>query len=671
MKSIQRILIANRGEIAVRIIRSLRRMAIESVVAYTSADEDSLFVELADIAHPFNSDQLAESYLNIDQLISIAKKFQVDAIHPGYGFLSENDEFARACTEHDIIFIGPPVEAIALMGDKVASRRFAELHGVPLLKGITGSKQELINQKDKIEYPAIIKASAGGGGKGMRIIRTEDELEHALEATAREAKSYFGNDEVFIERYIENPRHIEVQILADQEGNFVHLYERECTIQRRHQKILEEAPSSSINEKQRTKITDAALQLAKASNYYSLGTVEFIVDEELNFYFMEMNTRIQVEHPVTELILDLDLVEQQIRVAEGKSLPFTQEEIVANGHAIECRIYAEDPSNQFRPSPGTITFYHQPEENEAIRIDTSLTEAKVISDQFDPMISKVITWGENRNQAIDIMQYALDDYIIRGIPTNIDYLQAILSDQNFETNQITTNYCAQFTDTLLDHRAKELNEINQNYAVIAGLLYDVQFPSLTDQNASIWQQVGLYRKPNKLPVSINENEFEVECSDWQVTEKKISINNHQFFAKILGQQEDGFWFMVNEHEEYAKIFRLNSSKLIIIYEGFQLLWQRMDVLDEDANYDLSISDSQEKDKIYSPIPGTVIKLIKKNGEHVKQGESVLIVEAMKMENELKAAQSGMVRELSVNEGDKVQAGQIVARIEVQKEKEHE
>lgn len=646
MQQIKKLLIANRGEIAMRIIRTCQTMNIQTVVVHSLEDKDSLFVRSADEAIILNGNTLAETYLNIPKIIEVARQNKIDAIHPGYGFLSENATFAKACREANILFVGPPIEAIELMGDKVASRKFAEENGIPLLKGITGSHAELLAKKEELIFPVIIKASAGGGGKGMRIVRQKDDLEDALEATAREARSYFGNDEVFIERYIENPRHIEVQILGDQLGNVLHLFERECTIQRRHQKIIEEAPSVTLSKEQRDLITKSAVQLAKAANYYSAGTVEFIVDEELNFFFMEMNTRIQVEHPVTEKITGLDLIAQQINIAEGKPLNFSQDEIKINGHAIECRIYAEDPRNEFRPSPGNITAYFAPTAPE-VRVDAALNKPQEVSGSYDPMISKVITHGENRDEAITKMQTALNEYIIEGIPTNIDYLKSILNDNRFRNNEITTNYCNQFTKELLEKREKEKKKIDLHRIGVSALAYDLSGKN-SDEN--VWNYIGWYRLNSHIPISVDGEDLNV----------RVKRNNGKLEFLVDNQRLDNL---------KTRIFPVSSNTFIAEYGGYTFQVTRNDELDENKDYAAATISEESSDVITSPIPGTVVKLIIKEGQEVQKGDATIIVEAMKMENTLAAPRAGIIESINANEGEKVEAGKILISLKKRESEE--
>lgn len=439
---IKKILIANRGEIAHRIIKACRELNITSVAIYSEADKNSLHVRRADEAYLIGNSPATESYLNKEKIINLAKKIGADAIHPGYGFLSENSEFIKMVEDAGIIFIGPSSKSVEMMGGKTDARTLMKKNNVPIVPGTTEPINNIVDAKKiakEIGYPIILKAAAGGGGKGMRKIFSEDEFENSYNLAKSEAKKFFGIDEIYIEKFIESPKHIEVQILGDKNGNYVHLFERECSIQRRHQKVIEEAPSISVDELTRKKITETAIQAAKACNYYNAGTIEFLMDENKNFYFLEMNTRLQVEHPVTEMITGIDIVKEQIRIAEGKPLSFSQDEIKIFGHAIECRIYAEDIDNNFAPSTGKIKL-HRLTSGPGIRIDRGIDVMSDVPIYYDPMLSKVIAWGKNREEAIVRMKRALSEYQICGVTTNISLFKWILNQNEFEDGTFDINF---------------------------------------------------------------------------------------------------------------------------------------------------------------------------------------------------------------------------------------
>ncbi len=437
-----RVLIANRGEIAVRIIRTCKTLGIETIAIYSKVDKDKPFVAMADYAECIGEANPAETYLNMEKIISVAKNLKADAIHPGYGFLSENDEFAKLVVENGIIFIGPSPEAIKKMGDKLEAREIAKKIDVPVVPGSESpisDIDEAIEIGRKIGFPILIKAAAGGGGKGMRIVHDEKELESAIRGAKNEAKFAFGDDRVYIEKYVEEPHHIEVQILADKFGNTVALGERECSIQRRHQKVIEETPSPIVTPELREKLFESAIKIAKAVGYENAGTIEFIVDKNRNFYFLEMNTRLQVEHPITEMVTGIDIVAEQIKIAFGNKLSFLQEDIKPIGNAIECRIYAEDPFNNFLPSTGKITNVKQPS-GPWIRVDSGIEPGNEITIHYDPLISKIIAWGRNRIEAIDRMKTALEEYKIVGVKTNIPFCLWTMKNKFFREGKYDTHF---------------------------------------------------------------------------------------------------------------------------------------------------------------------------------------------------------------------------------------
>ena len=439
---IKKILVANRGEIAVRIMRSCREMGIETVAVYSDADRSSLHVRYASEAYHIGPSASSESYLRMDKILEVAKNSGADAIHPGYGFLSENSTFARKCKESGLIFIGPSAESIEAMGDKISARKRMIAAGVPVVPGTT---EKIVDEKEAVKVilgiglPVMIKASAGGGGKGMRLVRHEEDIKSAIRSAKSEAKTAFGDDSLYIEKYIESPHHIEFQVLADRYGDAVHLFERECSVQRRHQKVVEETPSPIMTPEVREKMGACAVAATKAANYEGAGTIEFIVDDQLNFYFLEMNTRLQVEHPITERVVGVDLVREQIRVAEGHPLPFRQKDLKMNGHSMECRIYAEDTENNFMPNPGKITHITEPM-GLGVRCDGYIHEGYTIPIYYDPMISKLIIWGRTREEVIDRMRRALHEYKISGVKTSIKYLVKIMETPDFRNGTYNTHF---------------------------------------------------------------------------------------------------------------------------------------------------------------------------------------------------------------------------------------
>lgn len=665
MNLFKKILIANRGEIAVRIIRSAKSLGIRSVAIYAEADNDSIHINFADEAYCIGAVELSETYLNIDKIIDLAERTGCDAIHPGYGFLSENPEFVNACTKKGIVFIGPNTESMDLMGNKIKARRFIKSIDVPLVEGITGDAASLIKEYKKIPFPILIKAAAGGGGKGMRIVRNDSEMKDALEATAREAKSYFGDGDIFIEKYIEKPRHIEFQILGDNFGNVIHLFDRECSIQRRYQKIIEEAPSPTVDPELRKRMGEAAVRIGKETNYNSAGTIEFLVDSDKNFYFLEMNTRIQVEHPVTEMTTGVDLVREQILVAAGNELKIKQEDLSQTGHAIECRIYAEDPSNNFLPSPGKMTLYVEPEDDD-IRIDTGINKHTIIKSFYDPMISKLIVHAVNREKAIIKMENALSDYKIHGIATNISYLKKIMSFDEYEKNEISTHFCDAHTDEIID----EINLKKQNtpisIPIISFFLYSFKDSyNRSRDNKIIWNYIGFWRAVSKIKFKLYDRNFEnpdeYEISVHIQNEKDlfdfvIENKKYKVILKSFDKETNKLEFYLDDQSHITTyVSEKSSGRGFVETEKAIFEISRDDILDDS----LSLKDiegsslSKSGNSIKSPMPGTVIKIVATVGSRVTKGEVLIVVEAMKMENNLVAPRDGIIKAINVKIGAQV------------------
>jgi acetyl-CoA carboxylase biotin carboxylase subunit len=492
---IQKILIANRGEIAVRVMRTCKEMGIQTVAVYSEVDRTSRHVAYADEAVKIGLASAADSYLNIEEIIDAAKKFKADAIHPGYGFLSENAEFARRCKEEGIIFIGPSAESIEAMGDKISARKKMIEAKVPVVPGTSEDlkPKDLFRVCRKIGFPVIIKATAGGGGKGMRLVYKEKHLQEAYDAAKSEAMASFGNDSVYIEKYIESPHHVEIQFLGDTHGNVVHLYDRECSVQRRHQKIIEESPSPFIDKKTRLAMGAIAVKAAKSINYVGAGTIEFLVDNDMNFYFLEMNTRLQVEHPITEEVLGVDIVKEQINIANGRKISFRQNQLHQRGHAIECRIYAEDTENNFAPSPGVIHSIQTPK-GLGVRIDTHIYAGYEISIFYDSMISKLIVWATNRDVALERMRRVLYEYKITGVKTNIDYLRRIMDNLEFVQGNYTTHFIDENTNKL--QKGNVLEDEIEDMAIIAAYIdyvvnnNDTPVAANDNQPISKWRAFG-------------------------------------------------------------------------------------------------------------------------------------------------------------------------------------
>lgn len=649
MNIFNKILIANRGEIAVRIIKAAQKLGIQTVAIYSRPDANALHTRLADESYFIGEQDLSDSYLNIDKIIDIAKKSNSEAIHPGYGFLSENPRLVAECERTGITFIGPTTRAIQLMGNKVESRNFVQNLGVPMTKGATGSIEELKTAALDIKMPILVKAAAGGGGKGMKIVNNIEELEDVIESTNREALSYFGDNEVFIEQFIEDPRHIEIQILGDKHGNVIHLYERECSIQRRYQKIIEESPSPTLDQATREKMGTAAVEIAKAINYDSAGTIEFLVDKDLNFYFLEMNTRIQVEHPITEMVTGIDIVGEQIKIAAGNKLSFEQKNIKQNGHAIEARIYAEEPENNFRPSPGDISYYRAPY-GDNLRLDAALDGATTIHSFFDPMISKLIAFGETREIANERLIQALNQYIINGINTNISFLIAMLKSEPFVTNDISTKFCDENTQSLVNTINKEKSEININPIICTYLIH--HFNKSKNENSTIWSQIGYWRSQQYIEVIYEGESIIVEVVSIDNNDYIFGIGKEKYCCQLKEYAKDSVRLNINSHSQKMYISEDGENGNIVNHKGHKFKLKRSDIL-YDTDFFIYEDEAGKGNLVKSPMPGKVIKIDVKVGDEVKKGSRLLVVEAMKMENNINAPRDGIVESIGTKVGDMV------------------
>jgi len=658
-----KILIANRGEIACRVIKTARKMGIKTVAVYSDADKDALHARMADEAVRIGAAPSAESYLLADRIIDACKQTGAQAVHPGYGFLSENDDFTTALDKAGIAFIGPGNKAITSMGDKITSKKLADEAGVSTVPGYT----DVINGADHaveiardIGYPVMLKASAGGGGKGMRVVWNDEECRDGFERAQNEARSSFGDDRVFAEKFIEEPRHIEIQVLADSHGNVIYLGERECSIQRRHQKVIEEAPSPFLDEKTRKAMGEQAVMLAKAVDYKSAGTVEFIVDAKRNFYFLEMNTRLQVEHPVTELITGQDLVEWMIRIAYGEKLTLQQKDVKLNGWAVETRVYAEDPFRNFMPSIGRLSRYKAPEESENVRVDTGIEEGSEVSMFYDPMIAKLITWGSDRNEALAHMGDALDSYYIRGVSHNISFLNALIAHPRFIEGRLTTNFIAEeypegfsAADVPQDNPALAIATaaaINMHLMNRAALLTG-QVPSHERRVPRDWVAV-INREETPLSVVAIEHGYEVTIddkkyavvSDWAAGEPLVrAIINGQ---KVIFQQD--------KLRAGIRLYRRGAQIDVMICTPRAAELNRHMI--EKVPPDLSKF-------LMSPMPGLLVKLKVKVGDEIKAGEELAVVEAMKMENSLRAESDVVVSKVLADQGDSLVVDQPILEFE--------
>ncbi len=646
-----KVLIANRGEIAVRIIRAARSLDVSTVAIYADSDQAAQHVQQADEAYGLGEGDLNDTYLNIDKIIDIAQRSGCEAVHPGYGFLSENTAFVSACEQAGITFIGPDSKAIRTMGDKVAARHFAQQAGVPITEGLTGTAEELKQQASTLSYPVLVKAAAGGGGKGMRIVRQADEISEALASTSREAKAYFGDDTVYIEKYLESPRHIEIQLLGDQHGNLVHLYERECSLQRRYQKIIEEAPSPTLTPELREQMGQAAVDLGKAINYTNAGTIEFLLDQDHSFYFLEMNTRVQVEHPVTELTTGIDIVAEQIKIAAGRPLAFTQKDIVQRGHAIECRVYAENPSQNFMPSPGTVT-YHRPPLGANLRLDTAVVSSSTIDSRYDPMIGKLIAYGADREQARQSAITALQHYAIHGIDTNISYLMALLMTDDFANNTISTHYCDQHTPGIIERMNDNRSEVNTVAVVAAGLLHSFHRTSATQVAPSVWQEIGFWRHLPMVSVSVDEATTLVEIRQTAPQTYQLTTDNNTHALTEVQVDAGRVSFALND-TAYSAYVSSDDTVSHVTVAGYNFQFKRNDLLDESRFTGSEGEEGRADDHVSAPMPGKVIALNVAEGDQVSHGDVLLVVEAMKMENAITAPRDGEIKEVRVALDDRV------------------
>lgn len=640
-----KILIANRGEIACRIIKTAKSMGIHTVAIYSSVDKDSLHVHSADSAYWVGEAPAKDSYLQIENIIRAAKKSGAQAIHPGYGFLSENPEFAKACIDNGIVFIGPSVEAMEAMASKQLAKQMLEKSTVPLTPGYHGSEQAeevLLAEAKKIGFPVLIKAANGGGGKGMRTVHAEAEFSAALAGAKRESMASFADDTMIIEKLVLHPRHVELQIMADNHGNVVHLFERDCSIQRRHQKIIEEAPAPNLSPALREKLAAAACAVARSINYSGAGTVEFLVDGDEYFYFMEMNTRLQVEHPVTELITGLDLVAWQLKIAANEPLPLTQEQIKAQGHAIECRIYAEDPFHEFIPSIGQIHFLKEPS-GTGLRIDTGVRCSSQITMYYDPMIAKLIVWGNDRDEALQRLQHALKHYYIGGVKTNIPFLQAICQHPKFSQVQLSTDFLSKEHIELVtpDKEMAQLMTVSFDYL---NTVHSIQDPLL--QESFAWQA---HTSSNWVcRYQDGEEVLEALISPINTSQFKVRLNEREYFitAELNGEQ---LRLELNQQNYQATID--NTSQALTLYTA------NGQISIERFNWNtLGAHAATHKGQLTAPMPATVVAILKNIGEIVKTGDRLIVLEAMKMEHTIHAPTDGVLAEIFYAVGAQVNEG---------------
>ena len=688
----KKILIANRGEIACRVIKTAKKMNIKTVAVYSDADRYAEHVRMADESVYLGKSPASESYLKTELIIKACKDKKCDALHPGYGFLSENANFAEALDKANIVFIGPSKKAIASMGDKIESKKIAkaaEINTVPGYIGVIQNKEKAIQIADEIGYPVMIKASAGGGGKGMRIAFSRGEVADGFERATSEAINSFGDERIFIEKFITEPRHIEIQVLADKHGNTIYLGERECSIQRRNQKVIEEAPSPFLDEVTRKKMGNQAVRLAEKVGYSSAGTVEFIVDKNKNFYFLEMNTRLQVEHPVTELITGVDLVEQMICIAYGEKLKLTQDKIVLNGSAIESRIYAENPYKNFLPSIGRLTKYHPPQEKthddgSITRNDTGVREGDEVSMFYDPMIAKLCSWGKTREISIKRMETALDNFLLEGIDHNIPFLSSILGSKRFKSGDLTTSFIEDEYPKGYNGRVPDKNE-----EWILSTLFLAYYISELSKDFLIDNGVS-----EEWEVQIKNKNIASETINFQFKIKKSLISNHEIYIKPLplknvpGIIND--YIKINLQKNYVtklvaaniKLFdtnkksipeliqcRINNTvpNLELSYRGITL--SALILPKHVADYHKYMKPIKIIDKsnlLLCPMPGKLIKVLVKEGDTIEEGQALCVVEAMKMENTLLAEKKCIINKINFREGDTVSVDETIMELNFEK-----
>lgn len=666
VRPISKLLIANRGEIACRIMQSAKRMGIQSVTCYSDADRHSLHTKMADEAYHIGPSPAVDSYLRMEKIINVAKLSGAQAIHPGYGFLSEKPEFANLCEDEGIIFVGPPSSAIRDMGIKSTSKHIMEQAGVPIIKGYHGEEQSferLKEEAEKIGYPVMLKAVRGGGGKGMRIVMEPKDFAGALESAKNESLKAFDDDKMLVEKFVERPRHVEVQVFADGYGNTVYLFERDCSVQRRHQKIIEEAPAPGLSMEVRRSIGEAAVRAAKAVNYVGAGTVEFIMDKEQNFYFMEMNTRLQVEHPISEMITGLDLVELQLRAAGGEALTFTQDDLHINGHSFEARIYAEDPESDFLPGTGYLHYLSTPSPSSDVRIETGVRQGDEVSQYYDPMIAKLVVWDEDRSKALNKLYNKLDEYHIVGLSTNLKFLKDLASHPSFVSGDVHTDFIEEHYAGLFP----EKKMLSPHQVVQAGLAL------LLEENCSL-RRIADKTSPvnhfSSFRVNLNEQQtIRIQDGPTDVSMTVTFLDSNQVSIQV---GEEVFVCSANviqsEGEKIADVI-INGKK-----ERYNFVTKddSLYVFSKENHFEVSrpipkfvletIEAAQPQGGVVAPMTGTIMEIRVEAGQEVKAGDTVAVIYAMKLEHNIVAPHDGVVEEVFVNAGQMVNQNDEVVKI---------
>ena len=661
---INRILIANRGEIACRIIHTARRLGVETVAVYSEADIDARHVSMADAAVAIGPAPARESYLVVEKLVDAAARTGAGAIHPGYGFLSENAAFARACAAAGLIFIGPSPQAIESMGSKRAAKTIMQQAGIPLVPGYHGDHQDeasLLGEAKKLGFPVLLKASAGGGGRGMRVVNHAAEFGAALRSARREALGAFNDDSMLLEQYLEQPRHIEIQIFCDQQGNAVHLFERDCSVQRRHQKVLEEAPAPGMTEATRSAMGTAAISAARAIDYTGAGTVEFIVDTHGRFYFMEMNTRLQVEHPVTEFITGRDLVEWQLRIAAGERLPASQDQLAIKGHALEARIYAENPARGFLPSTGNLGYLQFPPQGSRLRVDTGVRQGDAISVHYDALIAKLISWGDDRDSCLQQMLEALRQTRVAGMATNIDFLISVISHEAFQAAHFDTGFIDRYLAELVPDEAPSSPDILALAALYQVLRRDARAclkAAASDAPASPWWATDNWR-----PNLVEEERFSFHDG---IEEHGVGIavagarrkHSEQDYVIRSGSRVLRAAGRLEADNRLVAILELTQRRVDVVEDHDQLLmfaagntWQLKQLSDDGRSVE-----EEPAGNLVAPMPGTVIEVAVRETQQVRKGDTLLVLEAMKIEHTIVAPHDGTVQSLHYRAGDMVEEG---------------
>ncbi|PAV47898.1 3-methylcrotonyl-CoA carboxylase [Pseudomonas sp. HAR-UPW-AIA-41] len=648
MKPINTLLVANRGEIACRVMRSAKAMGIRTVAVHSAIDQHARHVAEADIAIDLGGAKPADSYLLADKIIAAAKASGAQAIHPGYGFLSENADFAQLCAEHNLLFIGPPASAIRAMGSKSAAKALMEEAGVPLVPGYHGEAQDLATFRAAsatIGYPVLLKAAAGGGGKGMKVVESEAQLAEALASAQREAQSAFGDSRMLVEKYVLQPRHVEIQVFADSHGNCLYLNERDCSIQRRHQKVVEEAPAPGLSPELRRAMGEAAVKAAQAIGYVGAGTVEFLLDARGHFFFMEMNTRLQVEHPVTEAITGLDLVAWQIRVARGEALPITQEQVPLRGHAIEVRLYAEDTEQDFLPASGTLALYREPASGEGRRVDSGVRQGDAISPFYDPMLAKLIAWGENREEARLRLLSMLADTSVGGFKTNLAFLQRVLAHPAFAAAELDTGFIGRHQAELLPAP----DELPEDFWQMAGQAW-VQSEAgrgRADDPHSPWAMHNGWRAGLPAEISLH-----------------LSCQGQRHWLRLRQQKTEPQWCLDGERLYRQDQGQLSSRRAIRQGEALFIEWQGelREVRRVDPIAEAEASHAQHGG-LTAPMNGSIVRILVEAGQAVEAGTALVVLEAMKMEHSIRAPHAGIVKALYCAEGDLVSEGSALVELE--------